>query len=128
MRPGVDHAEFSRSRCCAPWALQSRALLFQYETQVPMRADRAIRSRAIGREAERLYLVTENQFAVLGLSEPLLRALDQAQYTTPTPIQSQSIPALLAGRDMIGLAQTGTGKTAAFALPMLQRLDTNRVP
>src|SRR3546814_220411 len=61
-------------------------------------------------------------FTDLGLAEPLLRALAAANYTTPTPIQAQSIPALLQGRDMLGLAQTGTGKTAAFALPILQRL------
>src|SRR3546814_20714428 len=62
------------------------------------------------------------RFADLGLAEPLLRALAAANDTTPTPIQAQSIPALLQGRDMLGLAQTGTGKTAAFALPILQRL------
>ena len=61
-------------------------------------------------------------FADLGLAEPLLRALAAANYTTPTPIQAQAIPALLEGRDMLGMAQTGTGKTAAFALPILQRL------
>ncbi len=66
--------------------------------------------------------MTDLTFAALGLSEPLLRALDAANYVTPTPIQAQSIPALLEGRDMMGLAQTGTGKTAAFALPILQRL------
>src|SRR3546814_15926196 len=62
------------------------------------------------------------RFADLGLAEPLLRALAAANDTTPTPIQAQAIPALLQGRDMLGLAQTGTGKTAAFALPILQRL------
>jgi len=62
-------------------------------------------------------------FAGLGLAEPLLRALAAANYTTPTPIQAQSIPSLLNGRDMLGMAQTGTGKTAAFALPILQRLS-----
>ena len=61
-------------------------------------------------------------FADLGLSEPLLRALAAANYTTPTPIQARSIPALLSGRDVLGVAQTGTGKTAAFALPVLQLL------
>ena len=61
-------------------------------------------------------------FDTLGLAEPLLRALAVAGYETPTPIQSQSIAPLLEGRDMMGLAQTGTGKTAAFALPILQRL------
>ncbi len=72
--------------------------------------------------------MTETTFTTLGLAEPLLRALTAANYTTPTPIQAQSIPALNAGRDMIGLAQTGTGKTAAFALPMLQRLESVRQP
>jgi len=62
-------------------------------------------------------------FPELGLIEPLARALSELGYETPTPIQAQSIPALLAGRDLIGQAQTGTGKTAAFALPLLQRLD-----
>ena len=58
-------------------------------------------------------------FSDLGLIEPLLRALTTEGYSTPTPIQSQAIPLLLKGRDMLGIAQTGTGKTAAFALPIL---------
>ena len=62
-------------------------------------------------------------FSELSLTEPLLRALAAANYTDPTPIQAQAIPPLLAGRDVLGLAQTGTGKTAAFALPILQRLS-----
>ncbi|MEO0983810.1 MAG: DEAD/DEAH box helicase [Pseudomonadota bacterium] len=62
------------------------------------------------------------QFSDFGLSEPLLRALDTAGHTTPTPIQVQAIPRLLEGRDLVGIAQTGTGKTAAFALPALDRL------
>jgi len=66
---------------------------------------------------------TTLNFKDLGLAEPLLRALAAANYTTPTPIQAQAIPALLQGRDMLGLAQTGTGKTAAFALPLLQHLS-----
>jgi ATP-dependent RNA helicase RhlE len=65
-------------------------------------------------------------FAELGVAEPLLRALDAADYEIPTPIQAQAIPALLEGRDVMGLAQTGTGKTAAFALPILQRLAIKR--
>jgi len=67
-------------------------------------------------------------FESLGLSEPLLRALAAENYTQPTPIQSRAIPALLAGRDLLGIAQTGTGKTAAFGLPLLQRLAENRKP
>jgi len=66
---------------------------------------------------------TPSAFSALGLSEPLSRALSELGYETPTPIQAQSIPALIDGRDLIGQAQTGTGKTAAFALPLLQRLD-----
>ncbi|MBN9059594.1 MAG: DEAD/DEAH box helicase, partial [Rhizobiales bacterium] len=62
-------------------------------------------------------------FAALALAEPLVRALDVAGITTPTPIQAQAIPALLEGRDMLGIAQTGTGKTAAFGLPLLQQLS-----
>jgi ATP-dependent RNA helicase RhlE len=61
-------------------------------------------------------------FEALELIEPLLRAVQQQGYTEPTPIQQQAIPHVLQGKDLIGLAQTGTGKTAAFALPTLQRL------
>jgi ATP-dependent RNA helicase RhlE len=62
------------------------------------------------------------KFSDLGLSPPLLGALAAEGYATPTPIQSQAIPPALCGRDLCGIAQTGTGKTAAFALPILQRL------
>ena len=62
-------------------------------------------------------------FAALGLREELLQTLRDVGYETPTPIQAATIPPLLAGRDVVGLAQTGTGKTAAFALPILDRLD-----
>ena len=65
-------------------------------------------------------------FSELGLAEPLLRALTAENYQTPTPIQAHAIPALLAGKDLLGVAQTGTGKTAAFALPILQHLSANR--
>jgi ATP-dependent RNA helicase RhlE len=61
-------------------------------------------------------------FSSLGLSEALLRAVAEQGYSSPTPIQSQAIPAVLAGRDLLAAAQTGTGKTAAFTLPLLQRL------
>ena len=65
-------------------------------------------------------------FESLGLCPALLRALATEGYTAPTPIQEQAIPFVLAGRDVQGIAQTGTGKTAAFALPILQRLSENR--
>ncbi|MBN8479554.1 MAG: DEAD/DEAH box helicase, partial [Burkholderiales bacterium] len=61
-------------------------------------------------------------FEALGLAPEILRAVTEAGYTTPTPIQSQAIPVILAGRDVMGGAQTGTGKTAGFALPILQKL------
>ncbi|MBN8942600.1 MAG: DEAD/DEAH box helicase [Rhizobiales bacterium] len=71
-----------------------------------------------------------SNFASLGLAEPLLRSLNDAGFTKPTPIQAKAIPHLLEDHDLIGIAQTGTGKTAAFSLPMLQHLaeETERVP
>ena len=71
-------------------------------------------------------LTVISSFSELALIEPLQRALAAEDYRTPTPIQAQAIPHLLAGRDLLGVAQTGTGKTAAFALPILQRLTERR--
>jgi superfamily II DNA/RNA helicase len=65
-------------------------------------------------------------FESLGLSADLLRAITQAGYSTPTPIQEKAIPVVLAGRDVMGIAQTGTGKTAGFTLPMIQKLASGR--
>src|ERR1700685_2686019 len=65
-------------------------------------------------------------FRELGLSEKVLQAVEASGYTTPTPIQAQAIPEALAGRDILGIVQTGTGKTAAFVLPMLSRLEQGR--
>ncbi len=67
--------------------------------------------------------LTVRSFSELGLADPIQRSLNSRNHTVPTPIQTQAIPRLLAGRDMLGIAQTGTGKTAAFALPILQRLS-----
>lgn len=64
-------------------------------------------------------------FETLGLSQPVLQALVLKEYTTPTPIQEQSIPLILSGRDLLGIAQTGTGKTAAFVLPSIDRLNAS---
>jgi len=73
--------------------------------------------------------LTDSTFRSLELDERLLRALDSIGYEHPTPIQAQSIPSLLSGRDLLGIAQTGTGKTAAFSLPLLQLLaDTSSKP
>ena len=65
-------------------------------------------------------------FQELGLSDKVLQAVEASGYTTPTPIQAQAIPPALLGRDILGIAQTGTGKTAAFVLPMLSRLESGR--
>jgi ATP-dependent RNA helicase RhlE len=69
-----------------------------------------------------LHKVSMTNFTDLGLAEPLVRALEAKGYTAPTPIQAQAIPYVLEGRDLLGIAQTGTGKTAAFVLPSIQRL------
>lgn len=67
-----------------------------------------------------------NEFYGLGLAPKLLAALEQLKFTTPTPIQKNAIPVALQGQDMVGIAQTGTGKTLAFGLPMIQRLAQSR--
>jgi ATP-dependent RNA helicase RhlE len=67
-----------------------------------------------------------NKFSELGLAAPIARALADEKYETPTPIQSQAIPPVMQGRDLVGIAQTGTGKTAAFALPILNHLANSR--
>jgi ATP-dependent RNA helicase RhlE len=74
---------------------------------------------------ERTHLLTS--FQDFGLAEPISRALTEEKYVTPTPIQAQTIPLALTGRDVVGIAQTGTGKTASFALPILHRLLENRI-
>ncbi|WP_084800999.1 DEAD/DEAH box helicase [Bradyrhizobium sp. Tv2a-2] len=74
---------------------------------------------------ERTELLTS--FQDFGLADPITRALQEENYLTPTPIQAQTVPLGLAGRDVVGIAQTGTGKTAAFALPILNRILENRI-
>jgi superfamily II DNA/RNA helicase len=74
---------------------------------------------------ERTPLLTS--FQDFGLADPISRALKEENYHTPTPIQAQTIPLAITGRDVVGIAQTGTGKTAAFALPILHRILENRV-
>ncbi len=66
------------------------------------------------------------RFTDFGLAEPILAALTTAGYETPTPIQAQAVPVVMTGRDLLGIAQTGTGKTAAFALPTIHRLSAER--
>jgi ATP-dependent RNA helicase RhlE len=72
--------------------------------------------------------LNQKPFESLGVAEKLVRALDELGFVSPTPIQAQAIPHVLKGKDLLGIAQTGTGKTAAFALPLLQRLEAPRTP
>ena len=67
-------------------------------------------------------LATRDGFAALGLSVETLKTLSRHQYATPTPIQAAAIPTALSGRDLVGIAQTGTGKTLAFSLPLVERM------
>ncbi len=77
-------------------------------------------------QAETPVEAKEVTFADLGLSQKVLSAVTDAGYTTPTPIQAGAIPHALQGKDVLGIAQTGTGKTAAFVLPMITRLEKGR--
>src|SRR5437763_1068191 len=78
-------------------------------------------SVATGRSSHKVNM----SFSSLGLSDAIVRAVTETGYTTPTPIQLQAIPAVLNGGDLLAGAQTGTGKTAGFTLPVLHRLSTN---
>ncbi len=120
-----------REGCCAPYLLSP--LINPPAAQI-----RGARHRQSGRCIRRLSgtplaAVLESglltQFADFGLAEPLLRALQSEGYTSPTPIQAKAVVPVMQGRDLLGIAQTGTGKTAAFALPILHRLlVTERKP
>ena len=72
--------------------------------------------------------ISTSPFAALGLSEVILKSLDGLPYSQPTPIQEQAIPAVLFGKDVLGIAQTGSGKTVAYALPILQRFLDEQWP
>lgn len=88
-------------------------------------------NRSIRRHPDLLPMVAGEfslKFAELGLCEPILNAIESEGYQTPTPIQSQAIPLVMEGRDLFGCAQTGTGKTAAFALPIIHRLMQSGKP
>src|ERR1700741_3852777 len=77
-------------------------------------------------DAWRTFLLQTSTFAELGLSAKVQAAIEAAGYINPTPIQQKAIPVAVSGRDVLGIAQTGTGKTAGFVLPMLARLETGR--
>ena len=70
----------------------------------------------------------DNGFACFGFNKLILNSLESKGYKTPTPIQKAAIPELMIGRDLLGQAQTGTGKTAAFALPLIEKLENNKEP
>ena len=88
-----------------------------------MRADM---NAAAGQVYVRYHRTHMTKFSDLNLNPKVLKAIDEAGYETPTPIQAGAIPPALEGKDVLGIAQTGTGKTAAFALPILHRLATTR--
>ena len=94
----------------------------------PTKPKRPASPPASARAFTRKTQVILTSFSELSLAKPLLQALAEEGYREPTPIQLQAIPGVLAGRDLLGVAQTGTGKTAAFALPVLQRLAADRHP
>jgi ATP-dependent RNA helicase RhlE len=99
--------------------LRQRIVLFMNDVSLPALPSEAAMSPTIAEAPP--------GFAALGVSAPLCAALTAQGYAAPTPIQARAIPSLLEGRDLLGLAQTGTGKTAAFALPILQRLAAEPV-
>ena len=92
-------------------------------SRVGIRQHATLRGPRVARIANRKISLSQNDFDSLEIGGKLLRALKDVGYTKPTPIQFMSIPHLLSGKDLLGVARTGTGKTAAFALPLLQRLD-----
>src|ERR1044071_4922760 len=104
-------------------SLHGRTLYAKCRPQLPaFRPLDSFRSRTVGRESKG----SPMSFSELKLIEPLCRALEAERYEQPTPIQSKAVPLVLQGRDLLGCAQTGTGKTAAFVLPILQRLVQKR--
>src|SRR6516225_3932129 len=101
---------------------QSRGgVLHHRECGMALKALAPVRCRFAQIESSHL-----SSFHDFGLADPITRALAEEKYVTPTPIQAQTIPIALSQRDVIGIAQTGTGKTAAFALPILHHLFTNK--
>src|SRR4030095_9067853 len=93
-------------------------------SDTPSRVPGRYRSGACLFNGKNLLLTSFQDF---GLADPISRALKEENYHTPTPIQAQTIPLAITAREVVGIAQTGTGKTAAFALPILHRILENRI-
>ena len=91
----------------------------QYDSFIDVVSEKKLKSTKIN--------ASDSLFSSLNIIEPILKAIEEEGYTTPTPIQEQAIPIVLDGNDLLGCAQTGTGKTAAFAIPILQLLSENKV-
>lgn len=108
----------------APPAPAEAPAIEEGETTPPETQNNSVAETAV--EPATIEADAETGFAKLGLSEDLLRAVHEAGYRNPTPIQAEGIPHVLAHRDMIGIAQTGTGKTASFTLPMIEMLARGR--
>ena len=126
-RPPGDDGGAARRTSSSAWPAASCGRRWAAPTRCPRCARPTRTSRAAAPPENccsiRPRKVEAVTFAELGLSKPMLDALSHLGYERPTPIQEQTIPALLEGRDVIGQAQTGTGKTAAFGLPMLEYID-----
>src|SRR6476660_5465804 len=109
-----------RSRSRLPASVSTASNAMDPTTVSDIRSSRVVRRYSATPLACWVGMTT---FADLGLSEPILDALRDVGYESPSPIQEQAIPPLLEGRDVIGQAQTGSGKTAAFGLPLIESID-----
>ncbi len=118
---GIRQTASSSLLPLSPTAQIARGVLFHPQCRPPR-----IARRLYKRIRKKVSSLTS--FQDFGLGDAITRALAEEKYHTPTPIQAQTIPAVMSGRDVIGIAQTGTGKTAAFALPVLHRLAANPRP
>ena len=129
--PGADHRPANTAPVAAPTAAkapQGHPQQIKSELPIPQQANPQQPQAPKQTLAATVAATVQIPFTQLGLSAPLLKALAEEGYVTPTPIQAQAIPKILTGGDLLGCAQTGTGKTAAFALPMLQLLAGRPAP
>ncbi len=114
----VKHNRYLKLSGGATWPIRSGTVSFWFSSHAPDEGDNRA-GRGLAREGKR---VTTSTFAAFGLAPTLLAALERTGFDVPTPIQAQAIAPQMAGRDILGVAQTGTGKTAAFGLPILHQI------